>query len=146
MAETQGHRVRVTLRWVQILDRLEPFFKEKGEFRFSAKVSSENSGGIAQETKLPEKGHYEISDNPAWNRLGVDKVLFDGVVEDHMLVEVQGEEIDFLSANDRLESYSREFRGEPTDWAGVYLPGDEGAEDPENLANWRLRYDVEVMN
>ena len=27
-------RIRVTLRWIKILDTLKPFFKETGEFRF----------------------------------------------------------------------------------------------------------------
>ena len=46
MSETGGARIRVTLRWLQILDNLEPFYKEKGEFRFRSVVSSENRGGI----------------------------------------------------------------------------------------------------
>jgi hypothetical protein len=30
--------IRITLRWIKILDNLEPFFKETGEFRFRSKV------------------------------------------------------------------------------------------------------------
>jgi hypothetical protein len=30
--------IRVTLRWIKILDNLEPFFKETREFRFRAKL------------------------------------------------------------------------------------------------------------
>ena len=31
-------RIRVTLKWIKILDKLEPFFKETGEFQFRSKV------------------------------------------------------------------------------------------------------------
>ena len=34
-------RIRVTLRWIKILDNLEPFYKETGEFRFRSRISSE---------------------------------------------------------------------------------------------------------
>ncbi len=140
MAEPSGDRIKVILRWVQILDKLEPFFKEKGEFRFTARVTPDD--GPTRETRLPEKGHFEISDHPAWNRLGLDKVIFEGTVRNHLRVELQGEELDFLSANDRLEDYAREFDGPPADWLGRYMPGDEVPGDPENLSNWRIAYEI----
>ncbi|MDH3224954.1 MAG: hypothetical protein OEO23_14630, partial [Gemmatimonadota bacterium] len=112
MTEQSGTRVRVTLRWLQILDKLEPFFKEKGEFVFWAKVWTDNHGGKVQETRMPESGHYPISDHPRWNRLNhLDKVLFEGEVTDHLVVELRGEELDDFSDNDELEFYRREFNG-----------------------------------
>ncbi len=148
MTEQSGERVRVRLRWIQILDNLEPFFKEKGEFRFGSKVTSDNRGGIVQETRFPEEGHWEISDHPAWNREFVDKVIFEGAVDDHLIVELFGEEIDTLSANDQLDHYRREFRGPAESWFGLYGPGDDLAEDevstdPEAMSNWRVCYLIE---
>ena len=40
-------RIRVTLKWIKILDTLEPFFKETGEFRFCSRVSSESPQGFS---------------------------------------------------------------------------------------------------
>jgi hypothetical protein len=48
-----GERIRVILRQVQILDNLEPFFDDEGEFRFHIRVSSRNRGGLVEETTLP---------------------------------------------------------------------------------------------
>ena len=150
MTENNGERIKVTLRWIQILDNLEPFYKEKGEFRFRAVVTSENRGGIEQETKFPETGHWSISDHPAWNREKVDKVLFEGEVDDHLVVELHGEEIDTLSANDLLDVYRREFRGPVDSWVGMYSPGDDISEDevstdPESMSNWRVCYIIEKV-
>ncbi len=140
-----GTHVRVVLRWIQIMNKLEPAWKEKGEFRFTARVSSDDRGGIFQETTMPEEGHYAISDHPRENKLDkMNRVLFDGRVDDHLVVEMTGEEIDVLSANDPLGDYRREFRGDPTDWVGRYHPGDEASDDPENMPNWRICYDVEL--
>ncbi|MBI4521289.1 MAG: hypothetical protein HY701_10655 [Gemmatimonadetes bacterium] len=142
MAE-QGTRIRVTLRWVQILDKLEPAFEEEGEFRFAAKISSKNRGGISRETRLPRKAEfYAVSDHPAWNRLRLDEVLFEGEVDDHLKIELIGEELDALSANDQLEPYAREFNGPVGSWLGVHGPGDE-ERDQENMKNWRVCYAIE---
>ena len=104
-------RIRVTLKWIKILDKLEPFFKETGEFRFRSRVSSENSGGLSEETRFPEEGHYSLSDKPGWNFVTLNKVLFEGDVEDHLVVDLFGEEIDVLSANDELDRYRRSSMG-----------------------------------
>ena len=146
MAEMSGKRIRVTLRWLQVLDDLEPFFKEKGEFVFVAKVSTDNHGGRVQETRMPAKGHYPISDHPRWNRLNsLDKVIFEGEVTDHLKVEMRGVELDHLSANDQLEEYSRTFTGPIEEHIAMVEPGDEGSDDPENLSNWRIGYEIEAV-
>jgi hypothetical protein len=144
-----AERIRVVLRWVQILDKMEPFYKERGEFRFSSRVSSD-SGGRVQETRFPSEGYYEISDHPAWNKLNLDKVIFEGEVDQKMTVEIMGEEIDTLSSNDQLDHYKREFAGSPPGWVGIYGPGDDlqqtaaaSQNDPENMSNWRLSYVIE---
>jgi hypothetical protein len=136
-------RIRVTLQWIKILDKMEPFFKETGEFRFSSKISTDNAGGFSSETRFPEEGHYSLSDKPGWNFVTLNKVLFEGEVEDHLIVELMGEEIDLMSANDQLDKYERVHQGPVDDWIGLYEPADEGSDDPEAMSNWRISYIIE---
>lgn len=142
-----SERIKVRLHWVQILDKLEPFYKERGEFRFRARVTTDG-GTQVQETRMPSEGHYEISDHPAWNKLNLDRVLFEGEVSERLTVELMGEEVDTLSANDQLDHYERSFEGSPGSWLGRYGPGDDDAEpprpdDPENMTTWRIAYSIE---
>jgi hypothetical protein len=140
-----AERIRVTLRWIQILDNLEPFYKERGEFRFSASITSDDRP--PQITRFPTEGYYEISDHPAWNKLNLDKVLFEGEVENELTVELLGEELDRLSPHDQLDHYKRTFSGPPSSWLGRYGPGafdaDPSSSDPENMSNWRVSYVIE---
>ena len=138
-------RIRVTLRWIKILDTLEPFFKETGEFRFRSRVSSESGEGFSHETRFPEEGHYSLSDKPGYNYVTLNKTLFEGDVDDHLVVELYGEEIDVMSANDELDHYKREHRGSVDDWAQLYEPADEGSADPEAMTNWRISYLIEKI-
>jgi hypothetical protein len=133
-------RVRVTLRWIKILDTLEPFFKKTGEFRFRSRVSSESGEGFSHETRFPEEGHYSLSDKPGYNYVTLNKTLFEGDEGDHLLVELFGEEIALMSANDQLDHYKREHRGPVDDWVGLYEPADEGSADPEAMGNWLISY------
>ena len=140
MTGEAGQRIQVVLRWIQILDKMEPFFKETGEFVFRSKVSS---GGNEHETRFPEEGFYAISDKPGWNRLEkLNKVLFDGVPGDDLVVELMGDELDQFSANDSLDHYRREFSGDMSQWVGHYEPVDEGSTDPEKLSKWRVCFDI----
>ena len=138
-----GKRVRVILRWIQVKDTLDPFFKNKGQFRFWSKVTS---GGDVQELRFPEgKKTYNISDHPRFSKIDkLDKVLWDGEVGDNMRVEVFGEEVDRWTKNDPITPYVRVFEGPVDSWVGRHQPGDEGAADPENLKEWRLGFDVEL--
>ena len=138
-------RIRVTLRWIKILDTLEPFFKETGEFRFRSRVSSESGEGFSHETRVPEEGHYSLSDKPGYHYVTLNKTLFEGDVDDHLVVELFGEEIDVMSANDELDHYKREYRGSVDDWAKLYEPADEGSADPEAMSNWRISYLIEKI-
>ncbi len=138
-------RIRVTLKWIKILDNLEPFFKETGEFRFRSTVSSESGEGFSHETKFPEEGHYSLSDKPGWNYVTLNKVLYEGDAGDHLVVELFGEEMDLLSANDELDHYKREFRGPVDEWSGLHEPADEGSDDPEAMSNWRISYIIEQI-
>jgi hypothetical protein len=140
MTDTSGKTLRVILRWIQIKDKLEPFFKDYGEFFFRTRVTS---GNRTVEYRLPEEGHWEISDHPRFNRVDkIDKVLYEGEAGESLKVELFGEEIDTLSDNDHLDEYKREFTGDPTSWVGMVAPHDEGSEDPENLSNWRVAYEI----
>ena len=58
------------------------------------------------------------------------------------MLELMGEELDQLSANDQLDHYRREFSGDPSQWVGHYEPVDEGSTDPENMSNWRICFDI----
>lgn len=144
MGEQSGERIRVILRMIQIHDNLEPLLDDEGEFRFRATVSSRNRGGIKEETRLPrKKKFYRISDNPAWNRLTLDEVLFEGEVDDHLEIEILGEELDFLSPNDELTPYRRTFEGPPSSWIGMHRPGDEESNDPERMDDWWVYLEIE---
>ncbi len=145
MSEANGERIKVMVRWVQILDNLEPAFKEKGEFVFKSVVSSDNLGGVRKEGRYPKTGHISISDQPVFNREIVNWVIFEGEVKDHLVVELYGEELDKFSANDMLDTYRREFRGPVSSWLGTYGPGEDltseqaaDSDDPEMMDNWRV--------
>jgi hypothetical protein len=106
-------------------------------------VSSDNLGGIQHESRFPKEGHISISDQPGMNLERIDWTIFEGTVRDHLVVELYGEELDTLSANDHLDSYRREFRGPVSTWLGTYGPGDDfsgdvSPDDPEMMSNWRL--------
>lgn len=143
MGVNSGKRIRVILRWIQIKDKLEPFFKEHGEFFFRTKVTT---AGKSVEHRLPEEGHWEISDHPRFSKVDkIDKILFEGEPGDTLTVELFGEEIDQLSANDHLDPYRKEFVGDAAGWVGLHAPGDEGSDDPENMGNWRVAYQIETV-
>ena len=143
MGVNSGKRIRVILRWIQVKDKLEPFFKEYGEFFFRTRVTT---GAVTVEHRLPEKGHWEISDHPRFSRVDmIDRILFEGEPGDTMSIQLLGEEIDTLSSNDHLDPYHREFSGDCVGWGGSYVPSDEGAADPEEMSNWRVRYDIEMI-
>ena len=140
MSENGGH-IRVTLRWIQIKDNKEAMWDDEGEFRFRSKVTT---AGHTTELEFPEQGYWSISDHPRRNKVDkIDKVLFEGEVGESLVVELFGVELDQMSANDHLEDYRREYTGETTGWIGRHQPTDEGTDDPENMSDWRVCYDIE---
>jgi hypothetical protein len=142
MSTTGGTKIRVILKMIQIHDNLESALEDEGEFRFDCTVSS--TDGISVKTRLPrEKKFYRISDNPAWNRLTLDEVLFEGEVTDNLTVEILGEELDFIKPNDHLTPYRRVFEGDPAGWIGLHHPGDEGSADPERMTDWWVYLEVQ---
>ena len=48
-----------------------------------------------------------------------------------------------MTANDHLEHYSKSFSGDSSGWLGRHQPTDEGLDDPENMSDWRICYDIE---
>lgn len=136
--------IRVTLKWIQITDNLEFGRDKQGEFVFTARVASdeEETGTL---TRLPKEGTWFISQKPGKNRLALDEVLFEGEVEDRLVVELSGEEQDRVTASDQLQRYRREFSGPPSSWIGLHAPGDEADDDPENMPNWRIGYEIERL-
>lgn len=142
MSNTAPERIRVVLRWIQVLESHEPFFKKAGEFRFVATVDA-GAGRVVRKT-LPESGHLTISGSFAQNKVTFETVLFEDEVSDGLTIEITGEEIDLLTRNEQLPAYRRTFSGDPEAWIGLYGPGDETpGEDPENLGSWRVCYVIE---
>ena len=142
MSDNGGNRVRVILRWIQIKDNKEAAWDDEGEFRFRSKITT---GGESQELEFPDPpAFWSISDHPRRNKVDkIDKVLFEGDAGDSLVVELFGVELDNLSANDHLEDYRREFTGAVDSWLGAHFPSDEGGDDPENLSDWRVCYEIE---
>ena len=111
MAKGGAHRIRVTLRWIQIKDNKEAVWDDEGEFRFRSRVTT---AGRTQETEFPEQGYWSISDHPRRNKVDkIDKVLYEGEVGDSLVVELTGYEMDQMSARDALAAYRRQSTGTP---------------------------------
>lgn len=143
MSDNGGGRIRVTLRWIQIKDNKEAMWDDEGEFRFRSKITT---AGETNELEFPEQGYWSISDHPRRNKVDkIDKVLYEGDAGDNLVVELFGVELDDFTANDHLETYRREYGGDMASWAGRHQPTDEGTEDPENMTDWRVCYDIEVV-
>lgn len=143
MSDNGGGQIRVILRWIQIKDNKEAMWDDEGEFRFRSKVTT---AGQSEEKEFPEQGYWSISDHPRRNKVDkIDKVLYEGEPGDNLIVELFGVELDDLTANDHLEDYRREFSGESASWVGRHQPTDEGTNDPENLSDWRVCYDIEMV-
>ncbi len=142
-------RIRVTLRYIEILDSKD--VDTHGEFRFRFRAGVPERDDI-RESRIPEEqnAHLAISEHPAMNRLSLGTVLFDGYVErgESLLVEAEGEEIDRLTPNDSLTPYRRVFSGPVEAALGEHGPWDEGGDgvnDPEQLGDWRFAYAVEAV-
>ena len=143
MSDNGGGQIRVTLRWIQIKDNKEAMWDDEGEFRFRSKVTT---AGQTHEIEFPEQGYWSISDHPRRNKVDkIDKVLYEGACGNDMVIELFGVELDDLSANDHLEEYRREYTGDVSTWVGRHQPTDEGSDDPENMADWRICYDIETI-
>ena len=144
MSNATPERIRVVLRWIQVLETHEPFFKKAGEFRFVATVSAGENGRVVK-TTLPEKGYLSISSSFAQNKVTFDQTLFEDEVGNALTIAIAGEEVDMLSKNDQLPAYRRSFSGSPSSWIGWYGPGDDTpGDDPENLKSWRVCYVIEA--
>lgn len=143
MSDNGGGQIRVTLRWIQIKDNKEAMWDDEGEFRFRSVVTT---AGNSHEIEFPEQGYWSISDHPRRNKVDkIDKVLYEGEFGEDLVVELFGVELDDFSANDHLEDYRREYTGDSAKWVGRHQPTDEGTDDPENMTDWRVCYDIEMV-
>jgi hypothetical protein len=148
-ADATARRVRVTLRYIEILDSKD--IDTVGEFRFRFRAGVPQRDDVI-ESRFPEdeRAHIPISEHPARNRVTMDTVLFEGDVGpgESLLVEADGEEVDRFTPNDPITPYRRVFAA-PLDAAlGEHGPWDEGrdgAEDPEQLGDWRFAYSIEAI-
>lgn len=138
-------KIRVTLRYIEILDSKD--LDGEGEFVFEFKGAVPDRGE-EQTLRIPDEGHLSISDHPAMRKVTLNKVIFEGQVEDGdtLVLEGKGTELDTISAHDELNPFRREFTGAVSDWIGEHSPWDEGtadAADPEQLGDWRIAYGIE---
>jgi hypothetical protein len=141
-------RIRIVLEKVRILDDHEPWFKGKGEFRFTTKVTFNGERCRRHVTRVPEMGVLNISDRPGRNERTLNACVFDGLVaeSDRMEFAILGVEQDWLDPDDTLARYYRQFEGPPESWVGGYGPGDEPAgSDPERLRDWQVQYRIESV-
>lgn len=142
-----SHRLRVTLRYIEILDSKD--IDTTGEFRFRFRVAVPERE-VEQVTHIPDETNapLAISEHPAMNRVTFDQVLFEGDIEDgdQLIISASGEDHDRLSRNDPLRSYERVLTAPVDGWIGDYTPWDEGSADepdPEQLGDWRFAYAIE---
>lgn len=134
--------LQIVLDWIEVTDSMD--LDGVGEFRFLFRLRS-NFRGLIQDTLLPEEGVLSIPEKATHNHVGpLDLVVYEGHVEvgEVLTLEITGEEVDYLSPNDQVEWYEREFEGDPATWHGPYSPWDEGSQDPEKRKQWRLGYRV----
>lgn len=134
--------LQVILDWIEVTDSMD--LDGVGEFRFLCRVRS-NFRGLVKDTMFPEEGIISIPEKASKNHVGpLDLLLYDGPVEvgETFTLEITGEEVDYLSPNDEVEWFEREFAGDPAAWDGSYTPWDEGEDDPERREQWRLGYRV----
>jgi hypothetical protein len=143
-------RVRVTLRFIEILDSKD--IDTVGEFRFRFRAGVPERDEVV-ESRFPEEeqGFVSISEHPARNRVTMGMVLFEGDVGpgESLLVEADGEEVDRFTPNDPITPYRRVFLAPVDEALGEHGPwdeyGDDAEEDPEHLADWRFAYVIEAI-
>jgi hypothetical protein len=138
----RGQKIRVTLEKIQVTDDREPWFKGKGEFRFLARVVTQDNGGQEHTSRFPSAKHFELSDTPGDNEVVIEEIVFEGFVEDDLFVQIGGTELDTFDPDDVLCTYKRAFTGNPVDWLGRYGPN--GTRDSiENVGGWNVWYRIE---
>lgn len=141
-------RIRVVLEKVRILNDHDPWIKGRGEFHFTACVSFNNDSCRRHWYRVPQKGHYKISDWPGRNEQELNVCIFEGYVaeEDNMSISLLPIEEDWLDPDDELSLYRRHFNGPPETWVGRYSPDDEPpGSDAEKLSDWMLWYRIEAI-
>lgn len=148
-AGTSPRRIRVTLRYIEILSSKDVDTYGEFRFRFRAGVPERDE---VMESRIPEDehAHLSVSEHPAMNRINIGKVLFEGDVgpDERLLVEAEGEEVDRFTPNDPITPYRRIFSGPVEDALGEHGPWDEGSDggdDPEQLDDWRFAYTIEAV-
>jgi photosystem II stability/assembly factor-like uncharacterized protein len=141
-------RIRITLEKIKITDDREPWFKGRGEFRFRADVSFNESRSRRHISLMPEKGYFKLGDWEGANEKVLDVCLFDGYVaeDDAMTLTISGVEADLFDPDDALALYRRKFPAGPETWVGSYAPDDEpAAADKESLPDWQLWYRIDSL-
>lgn len=139
--DQRGQPIRVVLEKIRITDDREPWWKGKGEFKFQSRVSTPNNGNQTQKRELPWDKYYSRGARAGENEIILEESVFEGYVENKLLIEVGGVELDTFDADDRLSTYKREFMGAPATWIGSYSPQASGG--VEDTGGWQIWYRVE---
>jgi FtsP/CotA-like multicopper oxidase with cupredoxin domain len=132
--------IRVVLETIEVIDDRD--FLGRGEVWFEARVRTSFGGGTEVSTRLPQTGHFHVSDKPGKNVIELDTEIFAGQAVGDLAIQVRGGEEDWLTRDDPLGNYTRQFKGDPKHWLGQYRPGDE-ALDEEDVGLWRISYRIE---
>ena len=148
-SDAASRRIRVTLRYIEILDSKD--VDTWGEFRFRFRAGVPERDEVV-ESRIPEDehAHVSISEHPANNRIRMETVLFEGDVGpgESLLVEAEGEEVDRFTPDDPIAPYRRVFSAPLEAAFGEHGPWDEGSNgenDPEHLGDWRFAYVIEAV-
>ena len=132
--------LRVVLEKIEVLDDRD--LLGKGEVWFEARVRTSLGGGTESSRRLPERGHFSVSDKPGCNVVDLGVEIFCGKASGELVVQIRGGELDWLTRDDPLGTYTRRFEGAPAKWLGRYQPDDEPL-DSEDVGLWRVTYRIE---
>jgi hypothetical protein len=141
-------RIRIVLEKVRILVDKDPWIKGRRKFHFMACVSFNNDPCRHHWSRVPQKGHYKISDWPRSKNRKLDICVFDGYVaeKDNMSISILPGKEDWLDPNDKFSLYRRHFNGPPETWVGSYSPDHKLAHrDTKKLSYWKLWYRIESV-
>lgn len=139
--DEKATRIRVVVNKIKVLDYHGPLVHGSGQVALVARVTSTNTGGIGNTTRLPETGYYKVEERPDGFAIEVNKEIFRGSVKDNLLVEI------FSGENEEVKHlcyYKRQFKNKAEGWIGTYRPGDE-KRDPENVGDWQVWYSIEAI-
>lgn len=145
-------KLRVVLDSVRIMNDRDPAMQslrlrdaDRGtrpadtRLHLDVRVHTRNHGGVEQHIRLPRERYYKPR---SLYSIRVEEPIFEGDVEDHLAVRIAALPHDADGPEEAVDSYTREFEGDPQSWLGRYGPQD--ASGPEHLGFWQVYYHIEA--